>query len=278
MNSKSMNFRVHHFRVENPMNPVFLFQIALVLLTLGLSFQSMSGTNIGLFLSENTRLNLDTVLLIERTASYLLFFAAVLMFIYPNRPLALSIFFYMLFLAYTGFQLRSGPFSHLIFFTSAMRTGTPLIVFLLMTYPRLLENNVYIKRLLIFTCLISAATFMAHGWEAIHHYPKFIKLISGSFVNLFHLALPETAIIGALSIIGTVDILTGLGIVIYPTRYLAAWMAFWGFITAMSRITESGLGAFSEVLVRAPHFILPLAIISLLLRKSSGESKALTSS
>lgn len=48
---------------------------------------------------------------------------------------------------------------------------------------------------------------------------------------------------------------------------LVLWLSFWGLITALSQVTglglPGGLSEYPEVLLRAPHFLAPLALLFL---------------
>jgi hypothetical protein len=231
-----------------------------------LAFQSTSGTPLGLYLAEALNLTEQALFWFNTSLTLSLFLCAVVLLLYPNRLMLLLLFIYALLLAWFTFINSTQAFHNLVFLAQAMRLGTPIVLLILIVSPLMDENLSHLKKIFLFTCIVSMSTFATHGWEAIQHHPKFIQLISGSAERLFHLSISEEATLIILTLIGITDIITGFSIVLYPHRYVALWMALWGFITAMSRVTAFGWDAIGEVLVRGPHFILPMAIYAMLRR------------
>ena len=105
-----------------------------------------------------------------------------------------------------------------------------------------------------------AVTFFMHGLEAFFHNPHFIDLILLTDMNHFHLGLKQAAAEDVLTIIGIVDIVIAVAIVCGRYRSIALWMAFWGILTAFSRVTALGWGKYPEILLRAAHAGAPLAL------------------
>ncbi|MDQ2752420.1 MAG: hypothetical protein M3R72_05290 [Bacteroidota bacterium] len=62
-------------------------------------------------------------------------------------------------------------------------------------------------------------------------------------------------------VLGTVDILMGLMMLVYPVRFIAGWLVFWGIITALLRPLSGE--PFAEFLERAGNFGAPLALLLL---------------
>lgn len=243
------------------------FRLATALFVFGLAFQSLRGTPLG----EAMHLTGQSLQWFNTSLTLLLFFSAIVLLLYPNRIMLLLLFKYALILAWITFIDNTQAFSNLVFLAQAMRLGSPIVLLFFIARPLMTENSGHLKRIFLITCVISMSTFVTHGWEAIHHHPKFIQLISGTTDRIFHLNVAEDTILFILTLIGITDIVTGFSIVLYPQRYVALWMAFWGFITAMSRVTAFGWEAIGEVLIRGPHFILPLAIYEMLRRLHHGD-------
>lgn len=107
-----------------------------------------------------------------------------------------------------------------------------------------------------------AATFGAHGLEALQQNPDFIDLLIHSFENLGTGRMSEAAAGTLLYAIGVVDIVVAVAMVAVRSRAIAGYMAFWGLITAASRIVcfglERGWPGFAE---RSSHFALPLVLL-----------------
>ena len=62
-------------------------------------------------------------------------------------------------------------------------------------------------------------------------------------------------------ILGTVDILMGISLLVYPTRAILAWLVGWGIITAFLRPLSGE--SFAEFIERAGNFGAPLALLVL---------------
>ncbi len=119
------------------------------------------------------------------------------------------------------------------------------------------------RRVLALMQVAIAATFIGHGVEALMGHPKFVDYIV-VVGRKWHLWQTDAAgALDAMWVIGVVDIAVGLSIIARPTRPVAMHMAFWGAVTALSRVLYADLGASYEVLIRAAHFTLPLAIAAM---------------
>jgi hypothetical protein len=62
-------------------------------------------------------------------------------------------------------------------------------------------------------------------------------------------------------VLGTVDILIGIIMLVYPVRVIALWLVVWGFITAALRPLSGE--PFAELIERAGNFGAPLALLFL---------------
>jgi hypothetical protein len=62
-------------------------------------------------------------------------------------------------------------------------------------------------------------------------------------------------------IVGVLDILMGISILLYPTRFVLGWLVVWGFITATLRPMSGE--PFAEMIERAGNYGVPLALLLL---------------
>jgi len=62
-------------------------------------------------------------------------------------------------------------------------------------------------------------------------------------------------------VLGTIDILLGISILVYPTRFVLIWLAVWGCITATLRPMSGE--PFAELIERAGNFGAPIALLLL---------------
>ncbi|MEX2578444.1 MAG: hypothetical protein WD342_05240 [Verrucomicrobiales bacterium] len=145
----------------------------------------------------------------------------------------------------------------------ALRYGTPLALALLVLKEPF--GEVQVTMLLR---MVIALVFVTHGVEALVHYPRFIDLVIGSGENLLGWRINESQAQSALTVIGVVDVIAGLLVLARPHPALLWSLAAWGLITALSRMTSLGWIAYPELLTRATHFLVPLALV--LCRRRSG--------
>jgi len=62
-------------------------------------------------------------------------------------------------------------------------------------------------------------------------------------------------------IVGSIDILLGLSLLLYPIRIVPAWLVFWGIVTALLRPLSGE--SFGELIERTGNFGAPLALLLL---------------
>jgi hypothetical protein len=109
--------------------------------------------------------------------------------------------------------------------------------------------------------LAAAATFICHGYKAILHQPLFIDYLIAAGSRLLGMAVSEDMARGMLTVIGWTDVALGLMLISRRWRLIAAYMAFWGFVTAGARIVYAGWPASYEALLRAANGGAPLVLL-----------------
>lgn len=119
----------------------------------------------------------------------------------------------------------------------------------------------------------AGATFLAHGVEALHHHPVFIDYLIAAARNLLDARLPESTARAMLSVIGAIDLAVAVAVVTKRWRAVAGWMAFWGLVTAGSRIVHYGWDRWPMFAVRAANFAIPVALVALWWRSVSPTSE-----
>ena len=107
----------------------------------------------------------------------------------------------------------------------------------------------------------AGATFIFHGVEALLAKPEFIDYLIAAGDKLLSVEVAESSARTTLIVIGVLDVLVGLAILL-PKRLrpVAYWMAFWGFLTAFSRIVYMGWGNWPELLIRLANGAVPLTL------------------
>ena len=108
----------------------------------------------------------------------------------------------------------------------------------------------------------SALAFLTHGLEAWDLHPPFIDLLISSTNNVFGASLSQSSAEAILLVIGIVDIIVAIACLFPHMRGVLWWMAFWGGLTAISRITCFGWEqGWHAAATRVPHLGAPLAVV-----------------
>jgi hypothetical protein len=100
----------------------------------------------------------------------------------------------------------------------------------------------------------SAMCFIGHGSFGIIK-----KAIWSNYFGVF--GIGHDASLRLMPLIGSIDILMGIIILVYPIRAIIAWLVIWGTITALLRPLSGE--PFAEFIERAGNFGAPLAMIIL---------------
>lgn len=104
---------------------------------------------------------------------------------------------------------------------------------------------------IILQCAV-AMCFIGHGAFGIITKPI--------WCNYFAVAgIGEAMAYKLMPVVGTVDILMGISILIYPTRAITLWLVIWGLITASMRPLSGE--PFAEMIERAGNYGAPLALL-----------------
>lgn len=110
-----------------------------------------------------------------------------------------------------------------------------------------------------------ALTFLGHGLNAWMQDPVYTSFILAT-VQSFHLSGIEQATAEVfLRIISVMDLIVAVAVLAIPSRWrvfrwLILYAAVWGFLTAASRMTASGVWVWHETLLRTSHFLGPAAL------------------
>lgn len=117
-----------------------------------------------------------------------------------------------------------------------------------------------------------AIVFAVHGVECIKGHPHFIDLVLSSAANLGGFRIREATALVQMEWIGILDCVVAGALLLRPHPAVLLWAAFWGAVSALSRVTANGWGAYPDVLVRMTHVLVPLAL--LFLRRRTAELPA----
>lgn len=239
------------------------------------SLFSGAGSPIGSIALMQWGASHEMIFLLERIVSAALLALAVSLFFYPATISLLVISAAIVADAWTAQHVGGEPYAEYALLTHGLRFLLPLALIAVVRAEGQGENRSRdLIRLANWILRVGLATiFFMHGMEALWHHPGFIDLIIGSAWHLVGVTVGESAAIQALNVIGAVDVLVALLLLIKPWRALLMWMCFWGLATALSRPIAMGFASYPDVLVRASHFLSPLAIALLLLKTTPAKDK-----
>ncbi|MDC1175115.1 hypothetical protein OAT67_06955 [Bacteriovoracaceae bacterium] len=105
-----------------------------------------------------------------------------------------------------------------------------------------------------------SSTFIAHGIEAMMLNPIFLDYMYDFSEVYLNIVPTQKYVETGLFFIGMVDILVGAALIFSRNKNLVLYIAAWGLITALSRITYHGYAQWYEFFLRIPHFALPMFI------------------
>lgn len=241
-----------------------LLVAAAVFLGVGMALLAWKTTAIGAMLFMNHEIAHGRTVAIERVLGWLLLGATGLLFWSRVRVLgAVLLLIFAVVLAWANVDQGGYPFSRFAYGAHAMRIAAPLAL-LLAVLPW--DALAPVRRRLVLGVLIaaSATTFVVHGVEAWAAHPWFTDMTLGAFRAVGDWRISQVSAENILRVVGVIDVAVAIALILLRAPWVAGWMAGWGLFTAFLRPLNYGSGAWSEFLVRLPHFILPLVLIVLL--------------
>lgn len=161
------------------------------------------------------------------------------------------------------------------FFEYAIQWGSPILLYLIV------RRGWTEQKILFYLKIAIALTFVCHGLYAVGYYPvpgNFLDMVIGIF------NVSESTAQTLLTTVGILDFV--IGVLIFLPRRMAvpflAYAVFWGFATALARVTSYFDADFMiktvvrwlpETLLRLAHGVIPLValIISMKLGQKSSD-------
>lgn len=241
-----------------------ILNLAIVLYALGLVvvFFRAHHTNFGNYLFMVMEIDHARAFAIERITISIFGLLTVVNFFYPRAWLLVPIFLYVLFEAWAGYYQGGYRFSEWTLGAQALRYMVPLAVIVILPWPfsRMLSLKGQVNLACWLLRIGLAVVFATHGLECLMGNPHFTDFIIGSANNMLGVRWTEALALQIMQFIGWVDIIVALAVLLKPNKFLLAWLMFWAIITAFSRMTALGPGAYTEALQRASHIFAPLAV------------------
>lgn len=103
--------------------------------------------------------------------------------------------------------------------------------------------------------------FMSHGIGCFLKNALYIDYIIGFVGDYTPFSIKQYQAEQLLNIIGIIDVIVAVLVLLKPSKSLLYWLIFWGFLTSLLRIVDAGIFNYTEFLIRAPHFGLPIAML-----------------
>lgn len=193
------------------------------------------------------------MLAVERGLAWLGLLAGISLLAWPTRvALALVTGWFLAVAGLTVYQGGEFGSEYAVFAHATRYLGPVGLIFLLDAERRALWAERVLRA-------AAALTFAAHGIEALAANPRFIDFVITAFRRV-DVAIAESTTRALLVVIGVQDLLLAALVVARRWRWVAAYMAFWGAITAASRMVHMGLGQWPATLLRAANAAVPLAL------------------
>ncbi len=236
------------------------------------AFVYYTPVNVWLFMERG--LPEETARLVDRVAAGLLALCAASALCAPRLPALAFMSAWFIALSLGTWSAGGHELAWLAPANHALRALAPIALWLLLPGKQG-SGTRHVERRLVALWLLrlsAAATFAGHGLLSIRQHPPFIDLILGSTRRLADWTMSESTACGLLETIGVLDLAVAALILVRPLRYVPAYMACWGLISAASRVTERGLEAWPELLLRSMHWLAPLGLFlywSLLKREAA---------
>lgn len=246
----------------------WLLRVAVLGHALGVAYAILTklGSGLGTYFFLEWGFTHPQVAPFERGAAYVLVALAVLAFLRPHwvflAPIAAIIF-----LDASAHYFNSGfPFAEWVIGAHAARYTAPLALLALFFVPlgRWLGPANHLRAAGYILRAGLATVFFVHGLEAFLQHPRFLDYILMTTHNFTGYYMAEATAGMLLQIIGVVDIIVAALILVKPHPAVLYWAAFWGLITAFSRVTSLGVEHHYEVLLRFAHFLGPIALVCML--------------
>jgi hypothetical protein len=124
------------------------------------------------------------------------------------------------------------------------------------------NQKVSLKRGFLFGIQLSIfLIFMSHGIGCFLKNALYIDYIIGFIGDYTPFSIKQYQAEQLLNIIGIIDVIVAVLVLVKPSKSLLYWLIFWGLLTSLLRIVDAGIFNYTEFLIRAPHFGLPIAML-----------------
>lgn len=259
-----------HFRGGPPALTIadWLLRAAVVGYAIGVTAAIMGklGSGIGTYAFLELGYSHPQVAPVERLAAFSLLALAIAAAVRPHWAFLLPVTIVILLEAAARWYNGGAPFTEWVILAHALRYGAPLglLALYFSALSRWLGPDNHLRITAWVLRVAIAVVFAVHGAEALMKHPRFIDYIIGTTHNFTGHFPAESTAVQIMRVIGIVDIIVAALVLLRPHPAVLCWMAFWGLITALARVTTFGLDHHHEVFVRSAHVLAPVAVLFIL--------------
>jgi hypothetical protein len=249
--------------------PLDVLAIAVIATVVGLAAAAFrgDGSAFNSFLFLNLGFGHNGAALIERAAVSIVLVASVAGMIGRRWWLWVPAAIHILTEAALRLEVQGEAYSDWVFMTHAARYVAPLALMMLLLGAASEEAGRWWTMAGRWALRLAlAAVFASHGVEALRANPAFIDLIISTAANVIDTRVTESTARTLLEIVGVIDLVAAGAMLLRLNPVLLGWAAFWAGITAFSRLTANGWGAYPDVLIRASYYLGPV-VLWLLMKK-----------
>ncbi len=218
-----------------------------------------------------------TGLAVQQTVGWLVIAAGGVVLLRPYAAVLVPLSLFQLLIAVATWRTNSGFTLHaewlspswaalFPFATQSARIVAPMALLLLVPWrvERPKKPRITLRVRLAMSLLLAGAgiTFFAHGIESLQRNPVFLDLLISTGNRLFGVSLSQASAEALLFVVGIIDLIVAVACLSNRMRGVLWWMAFWGAITTLSRITAIDWQvSWFAAATRAPHIGVPLAAV-----------------
>jgi len=234
---------------------IWILKITIILQSLGLFFTLLKGSSVESLFFLEFGIEQSSSKSLENSLAYLVLILGIAIFIQPKTYTLILLFLVTLGVSWVTQRQGGIPQANLTLPSHALRILTPIGLWLL------IRNSGNYPKTYSILILALSITFFTHGLEALSLHPRFIDYLLAFSTKFLNYNLQQYNAEFILKTIGCLDIFMATLVLVKPKSGIFVWMAYWGFVTASSRIVELGWGMFPEVLIRASHYLIPVVLL-----------------
>jgi len=224
--------------------------------------QTGAPTHLGTLLAGEANWSTSSAAMFDQYSAYALIVAGLLTLLRPCWPVLLPVTVWLAAIPAAAWHMGQGYLPAMEPLEHGARYLAPLALLLIEFWPP--DAFPSIRRTTLAMWLLrlgAAATFTGHGIVALAHNPQFFDLIHSATNRFLGWEFSSETTPLVLSAIGIVDVAVAINLLAGKQPPVALYAAFWGFVTAASRVIHFGWeDGYYEMLLRAANGGAPLVL------------------